>query len=140
MKNKKTSSALAERRDQLSQSRGLLRRVQAGKLELARLTGQLLRLSPFTKREAKGRAREILRMRKNLLGELARCEELLAALEKYIGEIEDCELRRIFTLRYIHAYPWRRIAFAIGKYEESYPRKRHDRYIEKCIEEGKDLL
>ena len=78
MKNKKTSSALAEQRDQLSQYRGLLRRVQAGKLELARLTGQLSRLSPFTKREAKGRAREILRMRKNLLGELARCEELLA--------------------------------------------------------------
>ncbi len=140
MRKEKCPSPLAERRGRLAQYRGLLRQVQAGKLELARLTAQLLRLDPTVEGDVPLHAKEAEAVRARLSEDIARCRCVLSELEAYIGAIEDYELRRIFTLRYIHAYSWRRIAFAIGGYEESYARKKHDRYIEKSMEKEKDLL
>ena len=142
MKEKKSPETLSERRARLSGYRGVLRQVQAGKLELARLSARLLRLDP-TEKGGQGVSceEELCAVRARLSEDIARCRELLVELEEYIEGIEDYELRRIFTLRYIHAYSWRRIAFAIGGYEESYARKKHDLYIEKSIEKmtEKDL-
>ena len=139
MKKKNCPSTLAKQRGHLSQYRGLLREIQAGRLELSRLSAKLLRLDPLTQEANKDRAREIRERSERLSADIECCRRLLEELEAYIAGIEDYELRRIFTLRYIHAYSWRKVAFAIGKYEESYPRKRHDRYIERRLEEEKDL-
>ena len=53
-----------------------------------------------------------------------------AALLEYIEGIEDCALREIFMLRYYDGVrSWQKIAFMVGEYEESYVRRKHDRYL-----------
>lgn len=66
-----------------------------------------------------------------LLKRKLKCEEMKLEIEKFISEIPDSLTRQIFQLRYIDGLTWQRIAFKIGKYEESYPRKLiHDKYLE----------
>lgn len=69
---------------------------------------------------------------KNLLLERkTRCEDMKLEIERFISEIPNSLTRRVFQLRYIDNYTWLSIAFEIGKYDESYPRKMiHDRYLE----------
>ena len=130
MTEKRPSSALAERRRQLSQYRCLLREISEDKLRLARLAGRLLRQSPTSMmRDPDTLQTEGYRAR--IQSNLARCLSLVEELQAYINGIDDSEMRRIFTLRYINAYSWQRIAIAIGGSDESYARKKHDRYIEK---------
>ena len=52
------------------------------------------------------------------------------ALLEYIKSIDDTSLREIFMLRYYDGVrSWQRIAFMIGEYDESYVRKKHDRFL-----------
>ena len=124
-------TALSTRRHQLSQYRYLLREVREGRLYLARLAGKLLRLDPTLSEAAELTEAQIAYSRSRTEENIKKCNELLRELENYIDGIEDSQIRHIFTLRYIYAYSWRRIAYAIGGYEESYARKKHDRYLEK---------
>lgn len=57
--------------------------------------------------------------------------ELLVHIEEFIGEIEDSELRQIFEMRYIDGMTWQRVAEEMGEGGEQYPRKKHDRYLER---------
>lgn len=57
--------------------------------------------------------------------------ELLVHIEEFIGEIEDSELRQIFQMRYIDGMTWQRVAEEMGEGGEQYPRKKHDRYMER---------
>lgn len=130
--NEKNSVACVEmRRKQLSQYRYLLREIREEKLYLAQLTGKLLRLAPKAPETWEQLPEEIERRRARTKENVEKCRKILAELEAYIDGIEDSQIRHIFTLRYVHAYSWRRIAYAIGGYEESYARKKHDRYIAK---------
>ncbi len=68
---------------------------------------------------------------KNLLLERKlRCEEMKLEIEKFISEIPDSLTRRVFQLRYIDGFEWLYISRQIGGYEESYARKKHERYLE----------
>lgn len=68
---------------------------------------------------------------KNLLLERkTRCEDMKLKIEKFISEIPDSSIRRILQLRYIDGYEWLYISRQMGGYEESYARKKHDRYLE----------
>ena len=58
-----------------------------------------------------------------------RCAQLLGDMQEYINSIEDSETRRIFTLHYINGWSWQKVAFGVNGYDESYPRKKHDRYL-----------
>ena len=131
MDEKREGSPLAARRKQLSQYRYLLREIREGRLYLAQLTGRLLRLAPTVPEIATMLPEEIAEQRERMGANLEKCKQVLRETEAYIDAIEDSQIRHIFTLRYLHAYSWRRIAYAIGGYEESYARKKHDRYIEK---------
>lgn len=54
--------------------------------------------------------------------------------EKFIHSIGDSETRRIFYYRYIdgESMPtWQCIAFKIGRYDESYPRRKHNEYMKR---------
>ena len=74
---------------------------------------------------------ELEKLLKNKLNELItkRLE-----IEKFILDIDDSIIRRIFYMRYIKGYTWLKISMQLGSCDESYSRKLHDRYIIKsCV-------
>ena len=55
-------------------------------------------------------------------------------IEDFIDSIEDSQTRRIFEYRYLtgdRVKTWQEIAFKIGKYDESYARRKHNKFIKK---------
>ncbi len=54
---------------------------------------------------------------------------------RFLGEVEDSQMRQILNLRYLEGMSWQRVAFAIGEYDEQYPRKKCRRFWVK--EEGR---
>ena len=52
-------------------------------------------------------------------------------LNRYICEIPDSEIRQIMSLRYINGLSWHQVAHRIGEYDESYPRRKHNRFLRK---------
>lgn len=53
-------------------------------------------------------------------------------IEAFINGISKSRIRRIFRMRYFEGLTFQQIAFRLGKgcYDESVPRKLHDRYLE----------
>ena len=60
---------------------------------------------------------------------ISRCCTKLEAAQQLINSIEDSEMRRIFTLYYIHGWSWQRVAFAIGLNSEASARIKHNRFL-----------
>jgi len=60
----------------------------------------------------------------------AECWNEINRLMTYIGTIEESETRQIMSLRYINGFTFQKIAFAIGGWDESVPRKKHNKYLE----------
>ncbi len=50
-------------------------------------------------------------------------------LERWIDDVEDSEIRQILTLRFRDGLSWQKVAFEIGKHDESYPRKKIEKFI-----------
>ena len=67
-----------------------------------------------------------------LMDYLRAAEAEEALLIRYIEEIPDSDVRELFMLRYVDGVrSWQRIAFLAGEHDESYVRRKHDRYINK---------
>ena len=60
---------------------------------------------------------------------LKKCFYELNRLNRYINSLDDSEMRLILSLRYINGMGWKQIAFSIGSYDESVPRKKHNKFI-----------
>ena len=58
-----------------------------------------------------------------------RCLKEIQWLEDFLQTIPDSRLRLIFAKRYLEGKSWQAVAFAIGHYDEQYPRKLHNRYL-----------
>lgn len=58
-----------------------------------------------------------------------RCFEEQKRLENFISGIDDSQMRLILSLRYINGLSWQQVAFSIGEYDESYPRKKHNKFL-----------
>lgn len=52
-------------------------------------------------------------------------------LQRYICEIQESEIRQIMSLRYINGLSWPQVAKRIGEYDESYPRRKHNRWLDR---------
>ena len=70
------------------------------------------------------------KLREVLVERKVKCEQLKIKIEEFISNIPDSRTRRIFQYRYIDGLTWQQVSRRIGGYEESYPRKIHDRYLE----------
>lgn len=53
----------------------------------------------------------------------------LKRVSRYIQSIEDNQMRKILTLRYIKGLTWQNIAYEIGKRDEQYPRRKHNAFF-----------
>ena len=133
-------ASLWETKRRLSQYRDLLREIERDRMRLAQLAGRLARLNPAGLPEGVRFTAESLADYRNRVEEnVVRCVELTRDIQEFINGIGDSELRRLFTLRYINGHSWQKIAFAVGSYDESVPRKKHDRYLKSIFlpqEEG----
>ena len=50
-------------------------------------------------------------------------------LNKFINDIKDSEIRRIFRYRYIEGWTFQKIAFKVGNGDESGIRKKHNKFL-----------
>ena len=50
-------------------------------------------------------------------------------IENFISTISDSQMRMIISLRYINGFSWQQVAFEIGEFDESYPRKKHNKFL-----------
>ena len=74
---------------------------------------------------------ELDRYRSSINENYRRCARLLGELQDYINSIDDSEMRQIFKMHYINGWTWQKIAFRIDSTDESYPRKKHAKYLKK---------
>lgn len=74
---------------------------------------------------------EIANLKSILDLNLKKCFYELNRLDRYIQSVEDSQMRMILTLRYIQGLSWQKIAYAIGEYDEQYPRRKHNNFLEK---------
>lgn len=58
-----------------------------------------------------------------------KCEDMKLQIEEFINTIPDSRTRRVFQYRYIDRLEWLPISRKLGKYDESFARKIHDRYL-----------
>ncbi|MDR3091122.1 MAG: hypothetical protein LBU36_02825 [Clostridiales bacterium] len=73
--------------------------------------------------------RRLLRLRGVLASRVYKYLELLADAEDFIGKIPDSETRQIIRLRFVYGKSWQAVATAIGRSDESYPRKKAARFL-----------
>jgi len=53
----------------------------------------------------------------------------LNRLNRYIQSVNDSQMRLILSLRYINGLSWQQIAFSIGETDESYPRRKQNKFL-----------
>lgn len=61
-----------------------------------------------------------------------RCMDLLGALYAFIDDIDDSLMRQIMTYRYIDGETWQAVATRIDERDEQYPRRLHNRFLERA--------
>ncbi len=70
-------------------------------------------------------------LRRQIEKHSAEVRQEMLAIEAWISSIENAELRRIFRLRYMEGKSWQQVAFALGEHDESYPRRKCKKFLEK---------
>lgn len=63
------------------------------------------------------------------IANLKKCFYEFKRLDRYIQSVVDSQMRTILTLRYIQNLSWKKIAYTIDKYDEKYPRKKHNSFL-----------
>lgn len=91
---------------------------------------------------------QVTAQRDRLILRRGRCMEQLEALYGFIDGIDDSRLRQIMACRYVDGMTWRQVAARIGERDEQYPRRLHNRCLERrelpgalagglCVQTGK---
>lgn len=76
-------------------------------------------------------ATEIADLKSLLDLNLKKCFYELNRLNRFIQSVDDSQMRMILTLRYVQGLTWQKIAYAIGEYDEQYPRRKHNAFLKK---------
>ena len=76
-----------------------------------------------------GDPKQLEAIRKQYEQACSRCLAEIQQIEAFLQSIPDSRLRLIFAKRYLEGKSWQAVAFAIGHYDEQYPRKLHNRYL-----------
>lgn len=118
-----------------------LKQYKSLKAEIEELAEQIHRLEssdivqgsdkefPYIKHNFKVETAECDRTRELLRKELGLLKAEYHALNEFINNIADSEIRRIFRYRYIEGWTFQKIAFRMNETDESYPRRKHNKYL-----------
>ena len=114
----------------LSRLAGLRREITRTRQRIAAAESRLARAADDAEAAS---LRALLCDKRDALRDYLRAAEAEEALLiRYIGDIPDSDVRELFMLRYVDGVrSWQRIAFLAGEHDESYVRRKHDRYINK---------
>lgn len=78
---------------------------------------------------------------KELLSKRHKIVKRIKRIEKFIDDIEDSEIRMIFTYRYIRGMTWQQIACKLHTVGDgSTERKKHDRFLKVSRNSRKSML
>ena len=72
---------------------------------------------------------EIMELKEIIECNMRRCMIEYTRLIRFISSVEDSQMRQILTLRYVNGMTWQRIAMEIGETDESYPRRKHNKFL-----------
>ena len=72
---------------------------------------------------------EIMELKEIIECNMRRCMIEYNRLIRFISSVEDSQMRQILTLRYVNGMTWLRIATEIGETDESYPRRKHNKFL-----------
>lgn len=72
---------------------------------------------------------EIMELKEIIECNMRRCMIEYNRLIRFINSVEDSQMRQILTLRYVNGMTWQRIATEIGETDESYPRRKHNKFL-----------
>lgn len=120
-----------------------LKQYKSLKAEIEELAKQIHRLEssdivqgsdkefPYIKHNFKMETAECDRTRELLRKELGLLKAEYHALNEFINNIADSEIRRIFRYRYIEGWTFQKIAFKVGNGDEQVPRKKHNNFLKK---------
>lgn len=86
---------------------------------------------PYIKHNMKVETGECDHTRELLRKELQLLKTEYHALNEFINNIADSEIRRIFRYRYIEGWTFQKIAFKVGNGDEQVPRKKHNNFLKK---------
>lgn len=64
---------------------------------------------------------------------IKKCFYELNRINRYINTLEDSQMRQILSLRYINGLTWQQVACSIGEYDESYVRRKHNKFLQEHI-------
>lgn len=118
-----------------------LKQYKSLKAEIEELAEQIHRLEssdivqgsdrefPYIKHNMKVETAECDRTRELLRKELQLLKTEYRKLNEFINNIADSEIRRIFRYRYIEGWTFQKIAFRMNETDESYPRRKHNKYL-----------
>lgn len=113
-----------------------LKQYKSLKAEIEELAKQIHRLEssdivqgsdkefPYIKHNFKMETAECDRTRELLRKELGLLKAEYHALNEFINNIADSEIRRIFRYRYIEGWTFQKIAFKVGNGDEQVPKKK----------------
>ena len=128
---------LYDTRKEISEIEAKLDKIEKEGIKIASVQASYKR-PPFTKHDIIVEAqapetKEKINYYKSILqGRLEKLLEIQTEVEEYIAELPTSRLRRIFELKYIEQYAWRKIAYIMGNgaTEESI-KKEHNRHLKK---------
>lgn len=87
--------------------------------------------------DIQGYEKKVNRLKKLLTRRLEELMDKVEEINEFISSVEDSETRIILTLRYINNLSWQQIAFSIGESDESYPRRKHNKFLKAAENAGK---
>lgn len=133
MKNK--LDQLYDIRKEVSEIESKLEKAEKEGIKVASVQASYKR-PPFTKHDIIVEAQtpetkeKISRYKSVLQERLKKLLEVQTEVEEYISDLPTSRLRRIFELKYIEQYTWRKIAYIIGKgATERSVRAEHERFL-----------
>ncbi len=119
----------------LAQYRRLLGEIKEERLRLGSLAARLAAADPAERRMSARELSEMAGYTARVADNLANASRMARELQQFINEIDDSLLRRLFTMRYVRGYTWKKIAFHLHYADESAVRKMHDRYLRRIAAE-----
>lgn len=74
-------------------------------------------------------------LRTQLADRQRECLEELTRLYAFIEGVEDSLTRQVLVYRYVDGLSWQQVASALGEGDEQYPRRLHNRFLRRYLQE-----
>ncbi len=117
-------------KEELSQLYWLNREVINIKKSLSDLEENKGLLASMSKDDILKYSAEINELKESFEKGIKRCFFEIDKINDFINGIKDSQMRLIISLKFVDGLTWQQVAMRIGEYDESYVRRKFNRFIE----------